>query len=506
VEPVGTPETGVVSAEAFVAELQHWRDVAGLSRKSLSVRMGYDASYVGKVESGNARPSADFARRADQELHAGGAVWSRWREYDATTRTASHEGRHRPEQRVESVPQPDSGLVVEHDHAELRYADGLYHPTQRRHLRNVGTEPITRYLIRISVDRFPGDPERSNRLYREDPLTWDELQLFATCGGEEMTWRVKHDRDAFKEIWLLFENTHGHFPLYPGESTWIEYGYAVSDTKWGHWFQRAVRLPTRRLSVELVFPTSLDPLVWGMETSMSAEARAFRTAISTAERGDERVFSWATEDPPLHARYRLEWSFRNTADEEAAPVSEMRPSEKMAAIGIVQDPDPILREVATPFDLPAEADDARRVVAQLHSAIERASRVHHFAKGMGVAAPQIGIGRAAAVVRTADGQTITLLNPQVIEESADTDEQYEGCWSFFDVRGRVPRSLAIHAEHQDVDGTRRITRFERDVARLVGHEVDHLHGVLYPDHMPPGTGPIRVSEYRGTGSGWQYAR
>ena len=155
------------------------------------------------------------------------------------------------------------------------------------------------------MDRFPGDPERSNRLYREDPLTWDELQLFATCGGEEMTWRVKHDRDAFKEVWLLFENAHGHYPLYPGESTWIVYGYAVSDTKWGHWFQRAVRLPTRRLSVELVFPASFDPLVWGMETSMSAEARAFRTATSRAERGDERVFSWATEDPPLHARYRL---------------------------------------------------------------------------------------------------------------------------------------------------------------------------------------------------------
>ena len=96
---------------------------------------------------------------------------------------------------------------------------------------------------------------------------------------------------------------------------WIVYGYAVSDTKWGHWFQRAVRLPTRRLSVDLVFPTSLEPLVWGMETSMSAEARAFRTAISTAERGNQRVFSWATEDPPLHARDRLEWSFRNTADE-----------------------------------------------------------------------------------------------------------------------------------------------------------------------------------------------
>lgn len=69
---------------------------------------------------------------------------------------------------VQPMPQPAGGLVVEHDHAELRYADGKYHPTQRRRIRNVGSEPITRYLIRISVDSHPGDPERSNELYRHN--------------------------------------------------------------------------------------------------------------------------------------------------------------------------------------------------------------------------------------------------------------------------------------------------------------------------------------------------
>ncbi|WP_414642608.1 peptide deformylase [Actinocrinis sp.] len=66
---------------------------------------------------------------------------------------------------------------------------------------------------------------------------------------------------------------------------------------------------------------------------------------------------------------------------------------------------------------------------------------------MGNAAPQIGIVRAVAIVRTAQGETITLLNPRVnprvIDESARTDEQYEGCLSFFDVRGMVPRPLAL---------------------------------------------------------------
>jgi peptide deformylase len=123
---------------------------------------------------------------------------------------------------------------------------------------------------------------------------------------------------------------------------------------------------------------------------------------------------------------------------------------------------------------------------------------------MGLAAPQIHISRAAAVVRTPEGQTITLLNPQVSDESAEDDEQYEGCLSFFDVRGKVPRPLAIEVEHQDVDGTTRITTFERGLARLVSHEIDHLRGVLYRERMRPGVTPIPVATYRGTGQQWTY--
>ncbi|WIX91350.1 peptide deformylase [Amycolatopsis sp. DG1A-15b] len=91
---------------------------------------------------------------------------------------------------------------------------------------------------------------------------------------------------------------------------------------------------------------------------------------------------------------------------------------------------------------------------------------------MGIAAPQIGIDRAAAIVRTPDGESITLFNPTIIETAGDTDEQYEGCLSFFDVRGQVPRPHIIHVEHTTIDGTTKITVFERGIARLVAHEVD----------------------------------
>ena len=99
------------AADAFVAELQHWRDVAGLARKRLSEKMRYDPSYVGKVESGGARPTEDFAKRADETLHAGGALIRRWKEYDLSVRRAFRQDHHVDERvPVQPVPQPAGGL------------------------------------------------------------------------------------------------------------------------------------------------------------------------------------------------------------------------------------------------------------------------------------------------------------------------------------------------------------------------------------------------------------
>jgi peptide deformylase len=271
--------------------------------------------------------------------------------------------------------------------------------------------------------------------------------------------------------------------------------------KWGPWFQRAVRLPTERLSVRLLFPSELDPVVWGMETTMTADAIPFRSAISRDTEDSRDVFCWSTEDPPLHARYRLEWRFRARNTQEAG---DHTASETMRALGIVQEGDPILTSPARPFALPEEAEDARRVVAELQSTAARVAEVHTFGKGLGIAAPQIGIDRTAAIVRPPGGDTITLLNPRIVEESAETDEQYEGCLSFFDVRGMAPRPLVIHVEHQDINGQPQITVFERGVARLVAHEIDHLCGILYRERMQPGVEPIPVTTYRGGGRNWRY--
>ena len=127
--------------------------------------------------------------------------------------------------------------------------------------------------------------------------------------------------------------------------------------------------------------------------------------------------------------------------------------------------------------------------------LDQVAVTHRFASGVGLAAPQVGIDRAALVVRRAE-RAVALLNPRIVQESARSEERYEGCLSFFDVRGMVPRSVAIQVEHHDPQGTRYVASFNGTLARLIAHEIDHLHGALHSDRMRSGLAPVPVIPYR----------
>jgi len=92
------------AAEAFVAELQRWRDARGLATRALSKRMSYDSSYVGKVGSGSAWPTEDFAKRADEVLRAGGGGRA-WYEPGRT-------GRRRLGKRVGAIPRGFESCIL----------------------------------------------------------------------------------------------------------------------------------------------------------------------------------------------------------------------------------------------------------------------------------------------------------------------------------------------------------------------------------------------------------
>jgi hypothetical protein len=204
-----------------------------------------------------------------------------------------------------------SGLVIEDEVAELKYLDGAYRCEVQRLLYNAGVDPVIRYPARIMVDRYPREPERSKRFYREHPLTWEEMNLTAYCGNEVMSWEPRIDRDSMKELWLLFENETGRFPLYQSQRAEVSYSFQVGEDKWGPLFSRQIRNPIGRLAIRLDFPASSDPLVWGVEGSLSAASIPLRTPIKQQVIGTRVYYSWSTERPPLHTNYRLEWRLRH---------------------------------------------------------------------------------------------------------------------------------------------------------------------------------------------------
>src|SRR6185312_1436136 len=141
----------------------------------------------------------------------------------------------------------------------------------------------------------------------------------------------------------------------------ISYAYTVGEEKWGQWFQRAVRLPTRNLTVRLDFPVHFEPQVWGVETSLAAEVPV-RSPLERHNEGDRAIFEWSTDSPLLNARYRLEWRFRGPGAPsytEVAPApahtqNGRRASHQMRGIGIVQRGSDLLRQRARHFQLPRE--------------------------------------------------------------------------------------------------------------------------------------------------------
>ena len=113
----------------------------------------------------------------------------------------------------------------------------------------------------------------------------------------------------------------------------------------------------------------------------------------------------------------------------------------------------------------------------------------HAANGAGLAAPQIGVNLQLVIYgfkhnpRYPDAPRVpetVLINPVLTPLSEQMDDAFEGCLSVPGLRGSVPRYTRLHYEGYDQFGE----KISRDVdgfhARVVQHEVDHLHGILYP--------------------------
>lgn len=186
-----------------------------------------------------------------------------------------------------------------------------------------------------------------------------------------------------------------------------------------------------------------------------------------------------------------------TAEEAAALVG------RLTALGVIQRGDPILERMADRLQLPEEGLEAADLVAHLIAKARAVSEEWDFAKGIGIAAPQIGISKAVAVVRPPQGRWVGLINPRIIDEVGPLETRWEGCLSFFGCRGEVTRHRTVIVASQEADGTENVRCFSGGRARLVLHELDHLAGRLYTSRMAPGTKLTPLEEYDKTGTAWE---
>jgi peptide deformylase len=158
------------------------------------------------------------------------------------------------------------------------------------------------------------------------------------------------------------------------------------------------------------------------------------------------------------------------------PVLEER---RLAALShIRQYGDPVLRTPAEPvtaFDAALLAD-AERMVAIMHDA-----------RGVGLAANQIGHLRRLLVLRPADedARVIALCNPSIDWRSDEEEVATEGCLSIGEIVVEVPRAASIRVSAQDLAGNPVTLEAEGLESRVIQHEVDHLDGVLILDRTTP---------------------
>ncbi|MBW8772021.1 MAG: peptide deformylase [Gemmatimonadetes bacterium] len=116
-------------------------------------------------------------------------------------------------------------------------------------------------------------------------------------------------------------------------------------------------------------------------------------------------------------------------------------------------------------------------------------------KGVGLAANQVGVATRVAVV-DADGHRIALVNPRIAATAGPKEAEEEGCLSVPDIFADVTRPARVTLEALDRDGKPYTLEAEGLLARAIQHEIDHLDGVLFIDHLGPMKRQFMMRKYQ----------
>lgn len=150
----------------------------------------------------------------------------------------------------------------------------------------------------------------------------------------------------------------------------------------------------------------------------------------------------------------------------------------MSKLPILIAPHPTLKRPARPVE---KVDD------RIRGLMEDMLETMYDAPGIGLAAPQIDVGERILVIDCAgegeDPQPYRMANPEVLWRSEETETREEGCLSLPDIYGEVTRPSAVKVRYLDHQNEIRELDAEGLLATVIQHEIDHLDGVLFVDHL-----------------------
>jgi peptide deformylase len=135
--------------------------------------------------------------------------------------------------------------------------------------------------------------------------------------------------------------------------------------------------------------------------------------------------------------------------------------------------DPILRQETKIVD--GITPELRRLVDDMFETM-------YAAKGIGLAAPQVGRSERLSVIDV-DDQQLVLFNPEIVESDASRIKGEEGCLSIPEIYGDVERSARVLVRAMDADGKTFEVEGTELLSRCLQHEIDHLHGRLFIDYL-----------------------
>ena len=123
--------------------------------------------------------------------------------------------------------------------------------------------------------------------------------------------------------------------------------------------------------------------------------------------------------------------------------------------------------------------DLAHLIQRMHATV-----TSEQSKGVGIAAPQVGINRRVILVQRVDKEREFefFINPKIIWKSEILREGEEGCLSIPDAYQPVKRSLVITIQFQNLEGILRTETIEGFAAVIFQHEIDHLNGILFTDY------------------------